>query len=339
MQDSMPLFGDMTFLGDPYFSDTATFNSNGCFETAVIIGGQSYTNLLSALNAWVDANDSEGIYRRWAADSTNENGGYPVFAAIPCTPTTGTDSIVVCDSYTWHSSLYTESTTLTDTLVNIAGCDSIVTHHLVVNHSVSRTDTVSAMESYTWADSTYTTSGIYQHTWPAVNGCDSTVNLWLTITTTVYDTLYITLTDTVTNTVYDTITNTVYDTVDNYIYDTTLVTVTDTLWMTEYDTLYITLTDTVYIHDTIYVPQEGIGDVTITNVKLYQREGCIVVEGAAGMTVRVYDAVGRAVSTPQSLRDSSPVSGEQQVRIAVPTSGVYLVKVGDAPVRRVVVIR
>lgn len=46
----------------------------------VIINNNEYTDLLSALNAWVDANNSEGQYRHWEADTDNINGGYPVFA-------------------------------------------------------------------------------------------------------------------------------------------------------------------------------------------------------------------------------------------------------------------
>lgn len=148
----------------------------------------------------------------------------------------------------------------------------------------------------------------------------------------VHDTAYITLTDTVTNTVYDTVTNTVFDTVNNFIHDTTLVTVTDTVLLTEYDTIYITLYDTVYIHDTVYVPQEGVDDIEVTTVKVYQRDGNIVVEGAEGHDVGVFDAVGRMISVKRREENGKIV-------FDVRTSGVYLVKVGDAPARRVVVIR
>lgn len=49
-------------------------------EQGVVINDSSYTDLLSALNAWVDANNSEGIYYHWAADSLGVNGGFPIFA-------------------------------------------------------------------------------------------------------------------------------------------------------------------------------------------------------------------------------------------------------------------
>ena len=150
-----------------------------------------------------------------------------------------------------------------------------------------------------------------------------------TVTNTVYDTVTNTVYDTVTNTeyVFDTVTNTVYDTVTNteYVFDTTLV--TDTLWLT--DTVYITLTDTVYIHDTVYVGIDD--DATMANVKLYQRDGQIIVEGAEGARVMLFDAVGRQLATKTDEYDV--------LRFDVPSTGAYLIKVGNAPARRIVVVR
>ena len=119
----------------------------------------------------------------------------------------------------------------------------------------------------------------------------------------------------------DNVLSELYAYIDAYLPDT--VTVTDTIIE------YLWMHDTVYIHDTVYV---GVDEVEAVDVKLYQRDGNIVVEGAGGMEVAVYDALGR-----QQNGEWKAESGE--VRIAVPTSGVYLVKVGQAPARKVVVIR
>ena len=321
-----------------------------------MVNGVVHETLLSALNAWVDAYDTAGIYRRWAADSANVNGGFPVFAAIPCITTTGSDSITVCDSYTWHGNAYTTDTVLVDTISNMMGCDSIVTHHLVVYHGSTATDTVSAADSYGWADTVLTASGIYQYIWHDANGCDSTVNLWLTITRTQYDTITLTdtllvtdtltLTDTLVTIQYDTVTLTdtayisVHDTTYINVHDTTYVSVHDTT--TVYDTIVynqtdtLWLTDTVYIHDTIYIPQEGIGDVETTPVKLYSRGGDIVVEGAAGREVRMYDVVGRLMAT---RRASTSSASDGEVRLHVTASGTYLVQVEGLPARRIVVVK
>jgi len=49
---------------------------------SVMVGDKRYGDLLSALNAWVEANNSDGLYRRWAPDTDNINNGYPVFAPL-----------------------------------------------------------------------------------------------------------------------------------------------------------------------------------------------------------------------------------------------------------------
>lgn len=59
------------------------------------------------------------------------------------------------------------------------------------------------------------------------------------------------------------------------------------------------------------------------------RAELLLVEGADGREVRLYDAVGRILATRRYKR--------QGVRFPLPASGVYKVKVGEAPARRVVV--
>lgn len=135
----------------------------------------------------------------------------------------------------------------------------------------------------------------------------------------VHDTTYITLTDTVTNTVYDT--------VDNFIYDTTIV--VDTLWLTEYDTLW--LHDTIIVHDTVYITEEGIDGVEALNAKVYSSQGQVVVEGAEGNQVTLYDVTVRVLATRQD--NYTPL------RFNAPASGTYLIKIGNYPARRVVVVR
>lgn len=61
-------------------SDTTSFSNAGVLNKSIGIGEVSYNNLLSALNAWVDANNSEGQFRHWMTDTENVNGGFPVFA-------------------------------------------------------------------------------------------------------------------------------------------------------------------------------------------------------------------------------------------------------------------
>ena len=171
----------------------------------------------------------------------------------------------------------------------------------------------------------------------------------------VHDTTYTTLFDTVVNTIYDTIVETILDTIERYIYvhDTTTTTVHDTTYLPVYihdtihqscvDTIYLpqyiydtlTVHDTVLIHDTIYITQEGIEDVKMTDIKLYQRNGQLVVEGSDGLEVRVYDAAGRLLR----FHSKTSQGTERNITVDVPASGTYLVQVGDLPARKVVVVR
>jgi hypothetical protein len=75
--------------------------------------------------------------------------------------TTSTDTISACDSFTWTNNVtYTASnTSAKDTLVNVAGCDSVVTLNLTintVNDSVNATgNTLTSVETgaqYQWLD-------------------------------------------------------------------------------------------------------------------------------------------------------------------------------------------
>lgn len=152
------------------------------------------------------------------------------------------------------------------------------------------------------------------------------VDNWLHDTTyiNVHDTTYITLTDTVTNTICDTITNMVYDTVDNYIYDTTVVYSNDTPWL--HDTVFVH--ETVFIYDTIYV---GIDEAETISAKIYSNSGQIIVDGAQGNIVWLYDVNGRVLATKQD--EYTPLHFDVSV------SGVYLVKIGNHPARKVVVVR
>ena len=187
----------------------------------------------------------------------------------------------------------------------------------LVHDTTTVLDTVTLTEYVPVHDTTYI--DVYVH---------DTTTVIDTVTLTeyvpVHDTTYITQTDTVTNTVYDTITNTVFDTITNMVYDTTFVFSTDTLWL--HDTVFIH--DTICIHDTIVV---GVDEVDAINAKIYTSRGQIVVDGAESNTVWLYDVNGRVIATKQD--EYSPL------RFDVPTSGAYMVKIGNHPARKVVVIR
>lgn len=104
---------------------------------------------------------------------------------------------------------------------------------------------------------------------------------------------------------------------------------------TIYDTIYVHdtlwLHDTIIIHDTVYITQEGIDGVDALNAKVYTSQGQIVVEGANGNNVMLFDVNGRVLATKQD--DFS------LLRFDAPASGTYMIKIGNHPARKVVVIR
>lgn len=101
---------------------------------------------------------------------------------------TGTDVQTQCDNYLWiDGNTYTSSTsTAMFTLMNMDGCDSVVTLNLTINMSDATTDVQSNCDSYLWTDgNTYLSSNnTATQTFTNMLGCDSVVTLNLTITTT-----------------------------------------------------------------------------------------------------------------------------------------------------------
>ncbi len=86
-REGIPFEGrDDALLVYPYIlADTATFDNNCVLNNPVTIAGTSYTDLLSALNAWVDTYDTLGVYRHWVADTAMVNGGFPILERQPAT--------------------------------------------------------------------------------------------------------------------------------------------------------------------------------------------------------------------------------------------------------------
>ena len=87
----------------------------------------------------------------------------------------------------------------------------------------------------------------------------------------------------------------------------------------------------VFVQDTVYITQEGVGNVDALNVKVYSNRGQIVVEGADGNMVTLFDINGRVLAT--MLDEYAPL------RFDAPASGTYIIKIGSHPARKVVVIQ
>lgn len=220
-------------------------------------------------------------------------------------------------------------------------------------------------------DNPYTLTVTSDTTLQAIFTLPDTIVVYDTVYVPVHDTTYVPVHDTtieyINHYIHDTtfVNNYIHDTmiqfVNQYVHDTTFVNnyVHDTVRMTtqmfdttivniyqfdtaiyntyHFDTLIINnhYYDTVYItthhYDTIYITQEGIGGVDAINAKVYSSRGQIVVEGADGNMVTLYDVTGRILATKQD--------NYLPLRFDAPASGTYMIKIGNYPARKVVVIR
>ena len=81
----------------------------------------------------------------------------------------------------------------------------------------------------------------------------------------------------------------------------------------------------------VIITNDGIADVETLNAKVYSSQGQIVVEGADGNTVWLYDVNGRVLATKHD--EYTPL------RFDVSVSGSYMIKIGNHAARKVVVLR
>ena len=92
--------------------------------------------------------------------------------------------------YSWRDTVFaigTETGTYVFHRQTVAGCDSTVTLHLIVNDAIATEVTETGCDSYTWNNQVYTTSGDYVQTLQTAAGCDSTVTMHLTIYSPVHE--------------------------------------------------------------------------------------------------------------------------------------------------------
>lgn len=95
---------------------------------------------------------------------------------------TGSDTTATaCDSFAWKGKTYTQGGIYADTTINAAGCDSIITLYLTINHSTTGEETLTECDSLFWNGEWRKASGDYTYTTTNAAGCDSTVTLHLTI--------------------------------------------------------------------------------------------------------------------------------------------------------------
>lgn len=215
-----------------------------------------------------------------------------------------------CDSYTWHGNTYTASGDYQRTRTSAlpGGCDTTITLHLTVNYGSHQTESETVCDNYTWHGNSYTESGIYTYDYTNSDGCASV------------DTLLLTVNYSAEVTVIDTAE-------ESYTWNGTTYTESGTYqWLGQTaegcdSTVTLNLT----------VTHVGIDDVDNgTVISIYVSDGRIFVGEVDGQRpeVRVYDVTGRQYPTFTSHVSPFTLS-----------DGVYLIKVGNHPARRIVVVK
>ena len=98
-----------------------------------------------------------------------------------------TETMTLCADetpYSWHGQSLTTSGVYTDSLLTVAGCDSIYTLTLTVNPTYSYTETMTLCADetpYSWHGQSLSASGVYTDSLQTLSGCDSVYTLTLTV--------------------------------------------------------------------------------------------------------------------------------------------------------------
>ncbi len=106
-----------------------------------------------------------------------------LLTVISNTTSNNTASICSGESYNFNGSTLTAAGVYADTVLNVVGCDSVISLSLSVNSNTSSSGAASICtgESYNFNGNTLTVAGVYADTVLNVAGCDSIINLQLSI--------------------------------------------------------------------------------------------------------------------------------------------------------------
>lgn len=133
-------------------------------------GYDSYSSFLYQGNRYVRYRNNGNSYDLMLLDTSS-----------PCNATAASVAETVCGSYTSPSgnNTWTSSGTYTDTITNLAGCDSVITINLTVLSPSISTVAVTICNGYQYGG--HNATGLYTDTFNNANGCDSIRTLDLTV--------------------------------------------------------------------------------------------------------------------------------------------------------------
>lgn len=184
--------GNYTWTSSGIYSDTL-INSAGCDSVLTINLTVNYPSISPLLISECISYQSPSGNYTWTNsgiyyDTIPNEKGCDSILIIDLTiynPSNSTITISACKNWISPSGNYvwTNSGVYTDTIVNIFGCDSLITINLTVYQSSNSLLSITACESYTSPSNNYVwyNSGIFSDTIPNALGCDSVITIDLTI--------------------------------------------------------------------------------------------------------------------------------------------------------------
>jgi gliding motility-associated-like protein len=152
--------------GTAYFSRMVSDAARNIYITGAITGEN-------------DFDPGPGVY----SFASGYGGSSFVMKLSPCLNSTrSVQTMAACNSYTLNGQTYSATGTYQQTLLNVAGCDSVITLHLVINKKFTeQTKTICEGEFFYAGGRNQTTSGTYYDTLVTTTGCDSVVLTRLTV--------------------------------------------------------------------------------------------------------------------------------------------------------------
>jgi hypothetical protein len=193
--------GNLVMNGYNMFCNSLYLTSNASVSTTLNCGGRinvtgtsilqnssfgSGCDLCDIGGGW-DANQGAFSGTYCTCNGIGTQGSYPNFSAttncpVNCLTTYSTINQVACGSYTYNNQTYTNTGTYLHTLVNAAGCDSIVTLQLTINTGSTVQQNLVACDQYVSPSGLiYSQSGTYYDTLTTIHGCDSIIITTLNI--------------------------------------------------------------------------------------------------------------------------------------------------------------
>ncbi len=156
-----------TIIVNPKYNFTQTINLSGC--NSVSYNSVAYNNSTSFIDTVKTIKGCDSIYKTINITVYN------------ATPTTTTETLIGCGSYTFNSINYTNNIIVRDTVKSIHNCDSIYNvHNIVVIYPTAQNVNLLGCGSVNYKSVTYTNSIIVHDTLHSQTGCDSvykTVNI------------------------------------------------------------------------------------------------------------------------------------------------------------------